>query len=378
VNPLWTLYLCIFIAMTGLGIISPILPNYASNLGATGIMIGLIYSSFSLSRAILQIPIGRLSDSFSKKKIIVSGLSVYTLVSILYVFADSPEKLISIRIFHGAASAMVMPVAMAYATILTPEGKEGRYMGYMNTAMFSGFGAGPLLGGFLYEHYSIEYAFYSMSAIVSFSLALTIIILPEERSLTVRKERPRVSYREIISNRRLNGVLVYRLVNAIGRGNIMSFLSLFAVQSLGLSGTVVGLILSIGIFTNAFLQTPMGYIADRYDKNLLIILGGIIGSAGYFTIIYTGNATELLISRLIISFGGALSIPALTSIAAEEGKKLGAGSTMGVFSTSMSLGQIVGPVLSGALLDMYGMGAVYNLSGLVGLISVAAFYILSR
>jgi MFS family permease len=82
-------------------------------------MIGLIYSSFSLSRAILQAPIGRLSDSYSKKKIIIVGLAGYTVTSVLYTFVTSPETLILVRMLHGVGSAMVMPVAMAYAIELT-------------------------------------------------------------------------------------------------------------------------------------------------------------------------------------------------------------------------------------------------------------------
>jgi len=122
----------------------------------------------------------------------------------------------------------------------------------------------------------------------------------------------------------------------------------------------------------------MGYIADRYNKNLLIILGGLIVSAGYFSINYTRNAIEVLSSLLIIAFGGALSGPVLTSVAAEEGKNLGPGVTMGVFSSARSLGQIIGPIISGILLDIYGMGIVYTMSGVIGLVSIATFYILSR
>lgn len=105
---------------------------------------------------------------------------------------------------------------------------------------------------------------------------------------------------------------------------------------------------------------------------------GIIASAGYFYIIHAGTLTELFLSRLVISLGGALSLPALTAIAAEEGKSLGAGSTMGVYSTAMSIGQFMGPLFSGVLLDVYRMQAVFNFSAVTGLLSVVAFYILSR
>ncbi|MBA7613569.1 putative MFS-type transporter YfcJ [subsurface metagenome] len=372
------LVLSVFVAMMGLGIISPIIPNYASDLGATGVMIGLIYSSFSLSRAILQAPIGRLSDSYSKKKIIIIGLVGYTVTSVLYTFVTSPETLILVRMLHGVGSAMVMPVAMAYAIELTPEGQEGKYMGYLSTALFSGFGAGPLLGGYIYENYSTALVFNAMSVLVSISLVLTILFVPDERTLGARRERPKVSFWKILTHKKLSGVFVYRAVNALGRGTIMGFLPLFAVQTLGISGTAVGIILSVGIFINAFLQTPMGVIADRYDRKRLLIWGGLISSLGYFYMIRIGSTAELFAARLIVSAGSALSLPAVTAIIAEEGKELGAGSTVGVFNTAMSVGQIVGPVFTGFLLDNYGMGTVFNFAGAVGIVSVAAFYLMSR
>ncbi|MFB0558035.1 MAG: MFS transporter [Candidatus Bathyarchaeia archaeon] len=377
-NAFRVLLLCVFIAMIGLGIISPIIPNYASSMGATGLMIGLIYSSFSLSRAVLQAPMGRLSDSVSKKKIIIVGLTAYTVTSILYTRASSPEMLIYVRLFHGVGSAMVMPVAMAYAMELTPKGKEGRYMGYLNTAIFAGYGAGPMLGGFLYENYSANMAFNAMSVMVFLSLVVTAALVPDEMRLGLHRGRVEISLRSILANKKLSGTFVYRMVNALGRGTIMGFLPLFAVQVLGISGTLVGLILSFGIFANALLQTPMGALADRYNKNLLLIAGGLVSSLGYFYMIHAGNSVELFLSRLVISAGGALSIPALTAIVAEEGKMLGSGSTVGIYNTAMSLGQIVGPVFTGFLLDRYGMGAVFNFTGLIGFVSVAAFYLLSR
>ena len=378
VNAFRILILCVFMAMVGLGIISPIIPNYASDMGATGVTIGLIYSSFSLSRAVLQTPVGRFADSYSKKRIIIIGLAGYTVTSILYTVVTSPESLIAVRFVHGVGSAMVMPVAMAYAILLTPKGQEGKYMGYMNTALFAGYAAGPLLGGYIYEKYSVNTVFNAMSVLVFSSLILTALFVPEERSLGLRKERPQVSFRKILTNRKLAGVFVYRAVNALGRGTIMGFLPLFAVQTLGISGSVIGFILSMGIFANAVLQTPMGILADRYNRNLLLIVGGIISSIGYFFLIGSRGSIDLFAIRLIISAGGALSLPSITAIIAEEGKELGAGSTVGVFNTAMSVGQIVGPVFTGFLLDIYGMGAVFNFAGAIGVISVGAFYLISR
>lgn len=378
INAFRVLLLSVFMAMVGLGIISPIMPNYASDLGASGIYIGLIYSSFSLSRAVLQTPVGRLADMFSKKKIIVVGLVMYTLISVVYTFVQTPQQLILVRIFHGIGSSMMMPVAMAYAMNLTPKGEEGKYMGYLNTALFTGFGAGPFVGGYIYENYSTATVFNTMSVLVAISLVLTIILVPDEDTLGTKPKRELVPLRTILTHKTLSSILIYRAVNALGRGTIMSFLPLFAVQVLGLSSTNIGLILSIGIFLNAFLQTPMGVLADRVNRGMLLIGGGLVSALGYVFLVQTGTIYEIFAARMIVSFGSALSLPAVTAIIAQEGKELGAGSTVGVFNTAMSIGQIIGPVFSGYLLDVYGMGSVFYFSGFISSVSVAAYWAMSR
>lgn len=377
-NAFRVLLLSVFMAMVGLGIISPIIPNYASDLGASGIYIGLIYSSFSFSRVILQTPVGRLADTYSKKKIIVAGLIVYTVISVVYTYVTSPEMLILVRVFHGVGSSMMMPVAMAYAMNLTPKGEEGKYMGYMNTALFSGFGAGPFIGGYIYENYSTRMVFNTMSVLVAISLVLTILLVPDEASLGMKPRQSPAPIREILGNKTLSSILIYRAVNALGRGTIMSFLPLFAVQILGLSSTNIGIILSTGIFLNAFLQTPMGILADRVNRKTLLIGGGLLASVGYFYMVQTGTIAEIFVARMTVSMGSALSLPAVTAIIAEEGRELGSGSTVGVFNTAMSIGQIIGPVFSGFLLDTYGMGSVFYFSGFISVISVIAFWVTSR
>jgi len=81
------LLLSVFVAMLGLGIVSPIMPLYAESLGATYTQVGLLSSAWSTSRLMFSAPAGRLSDSTSKKKVIVAGMLTYAVVSLMYVIA---------------------------------------------------------------------------------------------------------------------------------------------------------------------------------------------------------------------------------------------------------------------------------------------------
>ncbi len=109
-----TLFFSLFTAVTGVGIVVPLLPVYAHELGAGGFAIGLIFGSFSLSRTFSLSYFGKKSDQNGRRPYIVTGLLAYTLISLAFMFSDSVETLIGIRFFQGIASAMMMPVIQAY------------------------------------------------------------------------------------------------------------------------------------------------------------------------------------------------------------------------------------------------------------------------
>jgi len=375
------LLLSIFVAMLGLGIVGPIMPLYAESLGATYTQIGLLSSAFSISRLIFSAPAGRLSDTTSKKKVMAAGLSVYAVVSLMYIFAWDFNSLLSFRFVHGLGSAMTMPIAMAYAAELAPEGEEGRYMGTMNLAMFGGMGFGPLLGGSLTDLFNMSAPFYFMSGLTALSLALVMLFLPDLGSTTYTSDKPKPSFRKVLSNRVLAASFVFRAVNALGRGAIMGFLTIFmttavAEGGLGLSITEGGIVLSVGQLSSALLQRPCGDLADRHDKNRLIIVGGTVAAVGMASFPFAHSFWEVLGARLLFAAGSALMMPAITAIAAIEGRSLGIGTTMSVLQSAMSLGMMAGPLISGVFADMFSLAPVFWLGSAISLLGLGLFVVL--
>ena len=131
---LFLLSVSVGVAMIGLGIIWPIIPVYAVELGAGGFLVGLIIASFNIARTLFNPLVGRLSDKFGRKQFIVTGLFLYAFISVLYVLPTLPKSLILIRFFHGMTSVLVVPIAMALAADIAPKGKLGLYMGTLNMA----------------------------------------------------------------------------------------------------------------------------------------------------------------------------------------------------------------------------------------------------
>jgi MFS family permease len=376
------LLLVIFTAMLGLGIIGPIIPVYAQTLELTMIQIGLLGSAWSISRLVFTAPAGRLSDTYSKKRIMAIGLGIYAVVSILYSLAWDFTSLISIRLIHGIGSALAMPIAMAYAAELAPEGSEGRYMGTMNLAMFAGMSLGPFIGGTLSEIFTLSAPFYLMGGLTALSLLFTVIFLPDQAKKDGGRTAKRPSFIRVLSNRAILAMFVYRAVNAFGRGSIMGFLSLYIATpkdtgGLGLSLTIAGTILTIGQLTTALLQRPGGELADRYSKVLLILVGGTIGAAGMTLFTFAYDFWTLLAARLVFSAGSALSMPAISAIATIEGRDLGVGTTMSVVQSAMSVGNIVGPIFSGTLVELFGLKPIFSVGGGISLLGTILFGVIT-
>ncbi len=122
------LFFSIFAVVTGVGIVVPLLPVYAHDLGASGLTIGLIFGAFSLSRTAFMPYFGRLSDKKGRKPYIMAGLIGYALISIAFIASEDVQALIFFRFIQGIASAMIMPIAQAYIGDITPAGREGTTM----------------------------------------------------------------------------------------------------------------------------------------------------------------------------------------------------------------------------------------------------------
>ncbi len=115
---LFLLSVSVGVAMIGLGIIWPITPVYAVELGAGGFLVGFIIASFNISRTFFNPLAGRLSDKWGRKRFIVAGLFSYSLISVSYVLPSQAESPIFIRFLHGKTSVLVVPIATAWPPIL--------------------------------------------------------------------------------------------------------------------------------------------------------------------------------------------------------------------------------------------------------------------
>lgn len=372
------LFISVFIAMLGLGIIAPLMPIYAENLGATGVWLGIIFAGFSLSRTIFMPIIGRMSDKRGRKGFIVWGLLAYSLISISYIFANDVYSLTVIRFLHGFASAMVIPIAMAYAGETSVKGEEGAQMGKLNTSLFLGVGFGPLLGGMLNASFGMASLFYAMSGLTAVAFLISLVFLPNiKKGEDVREQKSVSLGRIILENDTLKGLLIFRVISALGLGVVYVFLPIFAA-AVNVTSIQIGVLLSLIIFVTALLQRSFGRLADKYNKLLLIMLGSLIAAVSLFLVSLTDNFLELLVVCFFIGLGRAISMPAATAMTVNIGRVIGMGSSMGLFNTAMGIGILLASLISGVIMDTFGLKPIFYFAGIVGLMGTLIFYYFVR
>lgn len=356
-----TLLLSVFIALLGIGIIIPVMPVFATELGANGLALGMIIAVFSVSRGILQPIIGNLSDRWGRKGFLVTGLFFYGLVGLLIPQAASVFHLLLIRGFQGVGSAMIVPIGMAYMSILAPAGQEGRYQSYLNIAIFCGIGCGPVIGGVVSDLLGFEAVFYAM-ALLSFGAFLLVLKnMPSQKSsATGASTGLRKSVKMMLHSKLTMGILLARFVTMIIMVPSMAFLPLLMAQRIEASGLQIGLVIACRTLVNAFLQVPAGKVADRYNKLVLLVAGCLCLCATIMLIPFMPNFTSFIVVYCLLGLGEAVIWPVLGAYASIEGKRrYGHGTMMGVFSLAMSGGIMAGAMLAGLSMDSWGIESAY-------------------
>jgi MFS transporter, DHA1 family, multidrug resistance protein len=372
------LFFSIFSAVSGIGIIVPILPVYANNLGATGVYIGAIFASFSLSRTFFLPIFGRLSDKYGRKPFITTGLFFYFIISIAFIFFETVNGIIIIRFLQGIASGMIMPVAQAYAGDITPKNKEGFVMGIFNMSMFFGLSIGPVLGGIISGRYGLNAAFICMGLLVFIGFILSFFMLPKTKNEKMVDKKKLVSWKSLITDRDIAAIFIFRFTFTICLAIIIGFIPVFADTNLSLSSSYIGILVTTGIFVSGIIHVPMGYVADRFNKKILIITGGLIISGSVFFLANADSFKSMMIANTIFGLGAGISMPAVFAIAILKGSKTESmGTVIALLTVGHSLGMTIGPMMAGLFMDIFSLRYVFHAASAAMLIGTIAFLLLS-
>ncbi len=374
-----TLFFSMFGTVTGVGIVVPLLPVYATHLGASGLYIALIFAAFSISRSILLPYFGRFSDKKGRKPFIIAGLFAYTVVASLYMLSNRVESLIGVRFIQGIASAMIMPAVQSYVGDITPPQREGFTMGLFNMSMFLGLSIGPLIGGVIRDKFSLNMSFASMGLLTFMGFLVSLLLLPptETEHMTRRGTEP-LAWKKVLRDRNMAGLFLFRLAYAACIGVIWSFLPVLADVEFSLSSSSIGILVTLGVLSSGLLHVPMGLVADRVNRKTMIAFGGLIIIYAIFSFEWANSFKDLVLACMLFGLGGGISMPALMALAVLQGNTNEAmGSVMGLLAMAHSMGMLTGSLAAGLMMDVSRLRNAFPSGGVLMALCLGLFVLLT-
>lgn len=371
----------VFLLVFGANISGTMLVPFAETLGGTSLSIGVIYASMYAVRLLLGAPIGRISERRGAKTILRWSLMMYPFIAAAYWVSWDIPSLIGARLLHGVASAMMLPMAMAYIGEASPAGKEGRYMGIYNTILYAASAVGPFLGGFIYDSMGVRNGFLTLFGFAVLSLVVALVFIRGKSNTAINdqtvyvKQKRGASVKALFHNKRLLALCIINIGSAVLMAVLGATFMQFALGQ-GLDMGVIGMLVAVQSAIIGAVQIPLGRIADRSNKLKLAVISGAAATALVFVFPLVTGVAGIAVITAAIGAVAAVNLAAATALSAVLGKETGMGQTMGILGSATSAGTIAGFLGLGWIADAAGISSAFYAGGAVFLLGLILFAVL--
>lgn len=373
-SPLLTIFLIAFVGMLGYGIIIPITPFYAKSFGASDTTIGLLIGSYALMQFIFAPILGRLSDRYGRRPLLLLSLAGTIGSLILFGFANSLVLLFVGRVIDGITGGNIS-IAQAYISDVTTDENRARGMGMIGAALGLGFIVGPAIGGFLSRNGNYQLPIFVAAGIAAISFVMTIFLLPEPPRTAVRVAQTRtldvVRLVRALGNPRIGRLLLVTLLVALAFTAFETTFALFAAKRLAYNSMSTGYALAyIGIVVALVQGGLIRHLAKRYGEGWLIVVGAALLGASLLVLGFVGATWQLLLVGMVLAAGEGILTPSLSSLVSRRSLPHERGSNLGLYQSMGSLARVIAPLSGTWLLDHVGLAVPYVIGG--GLVLLAA------
>lgn len=366
----------VFLDLVGFGIILPLLPFYATSMGATPFEVGLIMASYSLMQLVVSPVWGSMSDRYGRRPLLILGLFGSAISYAVFGLASTLEVLLLSRIIGGVMGANV-PVAQAIVADSTSPERRARGMGLIGAAFGLGFIFGPAIGGFL-SRWGYSVPGFAAAGLTGLNAIIALFMLPESLPEHARKRTGRgwsaltdrlKASRRVARRPELRRPITVFLLMTWGFAGFTVTFPLFLDQPLGLSAVHAGAMFAyVGLISAAVQGRLIGPLVERYGERRVAAAGGVLLAAGLGVIAGFPTLGALFVALALVGLGWGCVIPSLHSIVSRRALPDEQGEVLGVNQSAGSAGRVLGPIAAG-----WGFGTLGpRLGFLAGAILVAA------
>jgi MFS transporter, DHA1 family, tetracycline resistance protein len=392
-SPLFILLLTVLLDLIGFGIVLPLLPTYAKELGANPFMIGFIAAIFSIMQFIFSPLWGKLSDVIGRRPVMLISIFITAVSYLVFSQASTIPLLLFARGLSGIGSANIA-AAQAYITDVTDSKNRSGAMGLMGAAFGIGFIIGPVIGGLLKHYYGIQTVGFVSSFLISVDLVLALFLLPESNKHARKLSFGFTNQASPNSEKRpLSASLVLEKIKEYGAGLksvfksrplalllIANYMYTFAIVNMQVASILlwkeyfsasdeqVGYIFAyVGIWSAIVQGGLISKLTKKIGEHKLFLWGHIFTFVGVFFVPFAPSNSLFSIGLFILFFfaiGTSLAAPINISMLSLYSYKEKQGQIMGLNQSVNSFARIMGP-FSGSIL--YGMDfhAPYIVAGVI-------------
>jgi len=356
-KPLASIFLIVFIDMLGFGLILPLLPYYAETFGASDTLIGLLVASYAAAQLIGAPILGRLSDRFGRRPVLLISLVGTLLGFLLLGFANTLLILFVARILDGLTGGNIS-VAQAYISDVTDARNRAKGLGMIGAAFGLGFIIGPASGGLLSQWGYAVPAFVA-AGLVTINLIMVALWLPEsltpEKRASMTEKKPAITLSALFDalKRPFTGpLLITRFFFGLA---FAIFQTIFALYALRLGATETGFILTyVGVLSVVVQAGVVGRLSQRFRDDLLIFASVGIMAFSLLGWSLTPSVTVLLIILAPTAFAGGILNTVLSSALTKAVAPQEIGGILGLSASIESATRVIAPTLGGFLLERLG------------------------
>ncbi|MFZ1519813.1 MAG: MFS transporter [Ignavibacteriaceae bacterium] len=359
------IFLTVFIDLLGFGILIPILPSFSvKELHVDEAAIGIAIAIYSFVQFLFNPVLGKLSDKYGRKPVIVVCLFLNAIGYIVFAFTHSYLMLLASRVIAGIGGSSI-GVAQAYIADVTTRENRSKGMGLIGAAFGLGFVFGPLIGGLL-SSYGYAVTGYVAAGFSLMAFLLTIFYLPESlkqkdesEDLSANPQRRKLfdfaAMKKILQKPDLAVLILLFFILTFSFANIYGTFALLGLKVYGFTDMQNGYMYGIVGLSSAIIQGGLiGRINKLMSKKMILTIGSILMMLSLAMIPYAGTFLGLAIVSIVLSYGTGTFQPTVLSLISEVTSETEQGITLGINQSLSSFARVLGPLWGGFAFEYLG------------------------